>query len=66
METTSGSLCLCMPGFEGQWCHMLEGQEDQRSESPQIRNENDEVATAPGTVTFSRPNASETGKLQPD
>ncbi|GFR61510.1 neurogenic locus notch homolog protein 1, partial [Elysia marginata] len=52
VETTSGSLCLCMPGFEGQWCHMLEGQEDERSESSQSRNEISNVVTTPKTLIF--------------
>ncbi|GFO13859.1 hypothetical protein PoB_004036400 [Plakobranchus ocellatus] len=55
VETASGSLCLCMPGFAGQWCHMLEGQQDQRSELPQIRNEDNQEASTPGTITFSTP-----------
>ncbi|RUS92039.1 hypothetical protein EGW08_000252 [Elysia chlorotica] len=58
VETTSGSLCLCMPGFEGQWCHMLEGEEDQRLESPSSRNENSDLATTPRTVAVSTPGTS--------
>ena len=63
VETTSGSLCLCMPGFEGQWCHMLEGQEDQRLESPTSRNESNSLATTPRTVKPSTPGTSISGKI---
>ncbi|XP_012941135.1 uncharacterized protein LOC101853429 [Aplysia californica] len=28
LETPAGALCFCLPGFDGQWCHLLEGEVD--------------------------------------